>query len=506
MKRFLLVPFILIMALGCKEKPQNQNSLPKERYQSNWSSLQKHQIPEWLLDAKFGIYCHWGAQSVKLELGQKDLPAYKAIEQWKGDKFNAAEWVALFKKAGAQFAGPVAWHGNGCLNWDSKITDWNSKQKGPHIDIVRELSKEIRKTDMKLMASFHSSTLWGTMSKKDTTYLSPAGNYERRGNTEKVHGAEGRFTDGYLHGWLDRMQEAYELFQPDMVWVDVGFGGTVRLELNKQLIDGKIADSDKPLFIEGIREDIQQELISGYYNAALGWGKEVELIYKSFDIPPGVAMRDIENGNLDGLQFDPWMADINMQQHVVFPEPWFYNPENHIKDANMLIDMLVDITSKNGRILLNVPPKADGSFAENIKQELYKMGDWLALNGEAIYATSPWVIYGEGPAVVKNPGHHGQGKNQGTEIPKYTSNDIRFTQKDNVLYAIVLDWPETEINIKALGYDGKLYPGEIKNISLLGSDSTIEWKQNPQSLSVKFPKEKPCDFAYVLKITRKHKS
>ncbi|RKR14079.1 alpha-L-fucosidase [Maribacter vaceletii] len=495
---------LAIILLSCETKQEDKRSIKKEKiyYKTDWSSLQKHDTPQWMLDAKFGIYSHWGAQSVQLEMDKNDLPAYEAIKLWKGEKFKASEWVDLFQKAGAQFAGPVAWHVNGCLNWDSKITDWNSSQKGPKVDIYGELAKEIRKTDMKLMASFHSTTLWGAMSKTDDSYMQPEGDYSKRGNTPMVHGKKGRYTSEYLQGWLDRMKEGYELYEPDMVWVDVGFGGTVGPELRKQMIDGKIVETERELFIDGVREDIQREYISSYFNAALDWGKEVEFVYKSFDIPPGVAMRDIENGNLDGLQFDPWMADINMQQHMAWPSVWFYNPKNKLKDANILVDMLADITSKNGRILLNVPPKADGSFSEEIKKELLAIGSWLKLNGEAIYGTTPWTIYGEGPAFVKNVGHHGQGKKHGTEIPSYSSKDIRFTQKNGVIYAIILDWPEEEIVINSLGYNGKLYPGEIKNISLIGSTSKIKWEHNAQSLIVEFPKEKPCDFAFVLKIER----
>ncbi|WP_109831110.1 alpha-L-fucosidase [Reichenbachiella versicolor] len=502
--KIILTLGVVLGLLGCEPQEVEETSrLEIEPYEANWTSLQRHKTPQWMKDAKFGIYSHWGAQSVKLALNQKDMSDKRAIELWSGAKFNAKEWVELYQRAGAQFAGPVAWHVNGCLNWDSQITDWNSAKKGPKIDIYGELAKEIRRTDMKLMASFHSTALWGKMSKADNTHLDPDGDYSKTGRTSRVHGAEGRYTEAYMQGWLERMKEGFELYQPDMVWVDVGFGGTLQMEKRHLLELGKRTQTEKEYIVDCIPEHIQMDYLSSYFNAAQIWGKEVSFAYKSFDIPPGIAMRDIENGNLDGLQYDPWMADINMQQHIKWPTVWFYNPENTIKGADILVDMIVDIASKNGRVLLNVPPKADGSFAENIKEELYKIGDWLMLNGEAIYGSSPWFFYGEGPAYIKNPGHHGQGKKRGEEIPIYGLEDIRFTQKNGFLYAILLDWPGEEVSIKSLGYMGKLHPRDIKNVTMIGSKEELTWEQNAYNLTVKLPKVKPCDFAYVLKIQRK---
>ncbi|MFC2111717.1 alpha-L-fucosidase [Bacteroidota bacterium] len=485
---------ILLFALGLMVS--NQKAVAQEPYEANWSSLRRHTTPEWLDGMKFGIYCHWGPQSVKISTEDWDMSTLEAIEQWKGENFSAKAWVDLFQAAGAQFAGPVAWHGSGMVNWDSEITDWNSLDKSPGIDITGELTKELRKRNMPVLASFHSFSIWGPVTKGSDVYLDPAAD-----NSSYYRSQREQRSDETLEGIYQRITEAIDKYELDMVWLDTGFGGTVGSELRGDILNGRLLDEgDNSL--RGIREDYQQKLISYFYNKGLEWGKDVEFIYKSFDIPPGIGMRDIENGNLKGLQYDPWMADINMAYHWDYRTSWFYNTANPMKDANTLVDMLIDVTSKNGRILLSVPPKRDGTFSEDQVKQLTAMGDWLKLNSEAIYGTIPWVFFGEGPTEVIVEGHHAQSKFRGDSIPHYTAKDIRFTQKDNYLYAICLDWPGEELSIRTLGLRGKMYPGDIKSITMLGTNENIEWEQTADALVVQFPDTPPCDFAYCLKIER----
>ena len=162
------------------------------------------------------------------------------------------------------------------------------------------------------------------------------------------------------------------------------------------------------------------------------------------------------------------------------------------------MDDLVDIVAKNGCLLLNVGPRADGTIPQGAQDVLLAIGRWLQVNGEAIYGTRPWKISGEGPTGTAE-GHLSEGKNK-----PYTPKDIRYTQDGKHLYAIVLDWPQDNIIlIKSLHKNAAVGMAGIKSVELLGSKIPLKWSRNEKGLSVRLPKNKVGNFAYVLKIKPK---
>jgi alpha-L-fucosidase len=458
--------------------------------------LKKHKTPEWFLDAKFGIYCHWGPYSVPAyktewyshymyveghpirkyheetygplnKFGYKDF-----IPMFTAEKFNADEWAELFKKAGAKFAGPVSEHADGFAMWDSKITKWNAAQMGPKRDVVGELAQAIRKQDMKFIATFHHQWKFAWYSTWDENTDASNPEYEDLYGP-KVPGPDAfefpenvikyRPDEKFVDFWYDKIIEVIDNYQPDLIYFD-----------NKLVV---------------IPEEKRMQFLSYYYNNAAERNQEVVCTYKFKEMAKGAAVLDLERARMTEKTDFPWLTDDSIDWgswcNVVNPD---------YKSTNRLIDFLVDVVSKNGGVLLNVTPTAQGEIPEPVKKRLLEMGGWLQTNGEAIYGTRPWKVYGEGPAEVIE-GHLSERQNAGN-----TEEDIRFTTKDGNLFAIVLDTPTKDVAIRSLGKKAGLCKKEIKNIEMLGCTEQIKWEINDEFLRINLPKEKPCDYAVVFKI------
>ncbi|MDW7692447.1 alpha-L-fucosidase [Flammeovirgaceae bacterium SG7u.111] len=499
MKKKTLVLMVLSV-LGVFSSIQAQE---KTKYKESWESLSTvNQTPDWFLDAKLGIYAHWGPVSGAFEgadpkthyrgwhgmimyLDGKIVPTkngkpssnyvhhkkkygkpskygYKyIIEQFEPSKFDAKVWADLFAKSGAKFAGPVAMHHDNFAMWDAKSTRWNSMNYGG-IDPSANLKKEIEAKGMKFMASFHHAFTW--------KYYAPA---HAHGNIDEAdydlytnpHSIESDVPDErFIKEWWAKLKEYIDTYQPDLLWFD--------------------------WWLENLPEADRQKFLAYYYNEAQKWGKEVGVAYKETTFPIETAIKDYERGRPNQPKNPAWLTDTS-------PGAWFYRPGAKFKEPNELIDILVDIVAKNGLMLLNVPPNPDGSIPEEMVYLLTEMGAWLDVNGDAIYKTRPWTVFGEGPTRLPEGGHKVEEK---IKIA-YTNTDIRYTKKsDKEFYAIVMDKPEGEIVMKTLSTDIGALNSKIMNISLLGSEEKIEWERDARGLVIKAPKSYPTDYAHSFKI------
>ena len=466
------------------------------RYADSWDSLRRHPEPAWFQDAKFGIFFHWGIYSVpafdnewysrnmyipgerankyhNLVYGPPSKFGYKDfIPMFRPEKFNPEEWAELFRKAGAKFAGPVTEHADGFSLWDSKVNPWNAARMGPRRDVVGEMARAVRAEGMKFLATFHHQWLWGWYPTEDKTMDCSDPKYQELYGPPAPHSPFDyrkpvpRPPAEFQDLWEAKVKEVIAKYQPDHIYFDS--------HLN--LID----------------EQRLRSLLAHYYSQGDLWQKEVGVSYKEKDLPEGVAILDIERGRLAGISPLKWLTDDaidwNSWCHVQYPA---------YKSADRLVDELVDIVSKNGNLLLDITPAADGVIPAPVVERLRAMGAWLEVNGEAIYQTRPWKIYGEGPTRIV-PGMFGDQK-----TPDFIALDIRFTSRWKTLYAITLDWPQNtpELLVKSLNLkDGLVTKGEIAGITLLGSDQQLAWRHEAEGLKVKLPSEKPGDFAYTFKI------
>jgi len=456
----------------------------KGPYEPTWESLKKYEAPSWYEDAKFGIFIHWGPYAVAgfdsewyphnmyvkgsesyehhrkkwgnhKEFGYKDfIPLFGA------EKFDADEWVELFEKAGAKYVVPVACHHDGFAMYDSSHTKWNSVNMGPKRDIVGELAKTCRAKGMKFGASTHYAMNWDYYAHDetfDTVEPADAGLYN------DAHPVGQPPSKKFIEHWYARTVEIVDKYEPAILWFDFGFF--------------------RPAF-----EPYRRKIAAYYYNKGLEWGQGVVLNYKDNIYPFGTAVLDLERTRLEGIYPMVWQTDTSVSL-----DSWSYIEKDRFKSVDSLIDDLVDIVSKNGVLLLNIGPKADGTIPRPAQERLLTIGEWLKVNGEAIYGTRPWHTYGEGAETTEQV-EFGWG-----EKAEYDLDDIRFTTKGNVLYAICLGWPKRILKIRSLGTDAQPHL-KIESINMVGSDEKIRFKRKREFLVIKRPDEKASDYAHAFKI------
>lgn len=469
------------------------------KYDPNWASLQKYIVPDWFRNAKFGIFIHWGVYAVPAfggksygewypynmyrkgtlvfkhhvaTYGTQDKFGYKDfIPMFKADKFNPDEWAQLFKEAGAKYVVPVAEHHDGFAMYKTSLSRWNAFDMGPHRDIIGELAKSIRKEGLIFGVSSHRAEHWfyfynGRLINSDVNdpeYQDFYGPAEEGGYDFPNHA----MTSEFLNDWLLRCTELVDKYHPQLFYFD-------------QWIE---RDGFQPYL---------KTFAAYYYNHGLQWGKGVVINYKYNAIPDSAAVLDIERGKQADIRVLPWQSD-----DAVAYNSWGYINELHYKSAQYLVNELIDIVSKNGNLLLNISPRADGTIPDEQQELLLDIGKWLKINGEAIYGTRPWIIFGEGPSKSIG-GDHIDGK-----VKPFTPQDIRFTMKGDSLYAIVMKIPTSKITIQSLS--DKNAGMKIASVDLVGSDQKVSWSQNNAGLEIKSFTHYPSDYAAVYRISfKKH--
>jgi alpha-L-fucosidase len=469
-------------------------------FRPDWESLQNYKVPEWYTDAKFGIFIHWGVYSVPAfgsewyprmmylagsdeykhhiaTYGTQDKFGYKDfIPSFKAENFDPAAWARLFKEAGAKYVVPVFEHHDGFTMYDSGLSDWTAVKMGPHRDLWGDLAKAVREEGLHLGASSHrvehnfflgvGRTVRSDVN--DPTYAAFYGPAHRWMEAKDHTPLSNDFTfisKAWADDWLARSAEIVQKYHPDIMYFDWWIG--------------------QP----SLRENLTR-FASFYYNQSLKRGGPVGVInYKDFAMEEHSAVLDVERGQLAGLRPLYWQTDTSISS-----QSWGYIQNDTFKSPEFVIHQLIDIVSKNGNLLLNIGPRSDGTIPEEVQQVLRNVGSWLKINGDAIYGTSPWTIYGEGPTKVTEGAFHD------TDIHPYTAEDFRFTKKGDVLYAIELGWPSNrEAVIHSLG-SGAEDHSKIASVVLLGSASKLKFEQRDDGLHIHLPGENPGKYAYSFRI------
>ncbi len=515
-------------------------------FQPTWASLaQNYHCPEWFRDAKFGIWAHWSAQCVPEEgdwyardmyvQGSKDYD-YQVAHYGHPSKFGfmqldhlwtAAHWdpeklMTLYKRAGAKYFVALANHHDNFDAYDSKYQPWNSVNVGPKKDIVGIWAKVARENGLRFGVSNHSSHAWhwfqvayghdvegplagvpydaATLTKADgkgtwwdgldpkdlygglrmpmpadlkTAKDAAAWHWKNDGHWYETIPP---YDNGYAEKWFLRTQDLVDKYHPDLLYFD---------------------DTELPLERFGLA------IAAHYYNAnEAAHGGKLEAVLNAKHLEPAHApavVSDIERGVAEGIRAEPWQTDTCIGS-------WHYDrrifEQHKYKTTGQVVRMLADIVSKNGNLLLSVPVRGDGTIDDDEVKFLEGMAQWMNVNSEAIFATRPWSVYGEGPSTEEKVETGQFGGARDVRRSPYTAADIRFTHKGDAIYAILMAWPaDQSVLVKSLAKGSPHLTGRsVAQVSLLGDERAVTWTQDAAGLHVTMPATRPCEHAFVLKI------
>jgi len=477
-------------------RDQQEPAIASGPFQPSAESLKRYQYPEWFRDAKLGIWAHWGPQAVP-RLGDwyaKHLyvqghPQYKdhlehfghptkvgykdMIPLWKAERWDPDRLMALYKKAGARYFVSMGVHHDNFDLWNSTHHQWNAVKMGPHRDVVGDWQRAAKSLGLRFGVSEHLGASF--------TWFQDSHRSDKTGPLAGVpyDGADPRYQDLYHwpaapddkgwyskdprwhREWFRRIKDLVDQYQPDLLYTDGGvpFGNETGLSM-----------------------------IAHLYNASIGrGGGKADAVYTCKQKSDGGWVEDLERGVMPGIRPYPWQTDTSIGD-------WYYNRNWKYRGADWVVHMLVDIVSKNGNLLINVVQRPDGSLDPEAEQVLAEMASWIAINGEAIYGTRPWLVHGEGP--VRAQGGHFK------EDFAYTAKDLRFTSNgDRTLYAFALGWPtEGKLVIRSLAKVPGV-TGRIETVQLLGHPGPLKWTHEANGLTIELPDRRPCDYAVALKIS-----
>jgi len=475
-------------------KPGENLPIAPGPFRPTMDSLEQYQCPQWFRDAKFGIWAHWGPQAVPMEgdwyarkiyeqgsddynyhlahYGHPSKFGYKdIIPLWKAEKWDPDRLMSLYKKAGAQYFVSTGSHHDNFFLWNSKLNRWNAVNMGPHRDVVGDWQQAAKKYGLYFGVSEHLGASF--------TWFQESHGSDKTGPLAGVpyDGANPAFADLYhfpakpgdtgwysndprwQQQWFQEIRELVDNYHPDLLYSDgpVPFGNEVGLSMIAHL----------------------------YNSNAAANGGVAQVVYNCKQPSGGRWVQDLERGVMNKIDRYPWQTDTSIGD-------WYYNRHWKFRPVNWTIHTLVDNVSKNGNLLLNVVLRPDGSLDPEVEQMLADLADWSATQGEAIYGTRPWLVYGEDTIKSKKSGSFSESDDH------YTANDIRFTMKNGNLYAIAMGWPtDGKMTVRNLAASA----GKIAEVALVGSTASVKWEQTDSALVVTLPEQAVSKYTCSLRIT-----